>query len=843
MKNIKTVKENKNIVKRDEFFKKMELMFEHKSKLSAMVDSSVINHYKEVYFYLFEKIQSGALPSHSDYFCSNELAENIYKKKYYLKDLKNTQVIEEKAEDVFMRLAAYIASVEPTPKLREKYAEEFYLDLYEGYYLPGGRVIAGAGDLYRLKTLANCFVSTISEDSIEGIYKAAYEAARTYSYGGGIGIDISQLRPKNSKVHNAADNSTGAVSFMELYSMTTGLIGQSGRRGALMLTIDVKHPDIIDFIQVKKDPNWVTKQIMDRLKYSGMFNEAQLKEAQKNVIENTQVRFANISIKVSDEFMAAVEEQNLYGKDKILVYKKKTKSGPVLGRSTDNYNYAYGISEKNLKDYELMEKFNAIDDLNDYLITNNFHQISLESLKDVTNRDFNGDFILSSDSSKYDVAIRFSGDFMTYYHSKSVGELKKLYKARDIWNAFIEGNYKTAEPGLIFWSEMTKYSPSNYVGRPIACTNPCGEVPLEDGGACNLGSINLSRMVKNGYTSEARVDWDLLAKTSSNVTRFLDNVVWWNETLNALEKQRDSAHTTRRIGVGVMGIADLFNQLGMEYDCDEALILLEKIMNHIAQNSYMASSLISKEKGPAPCYDYNKYKENPFFKEVIREDVKDLIHKHGIRNIAILSIAPTGTISNAICGFKRGDKNYIGVSGGIEPVFALYYNRRSENLNRSFKVFHSTAQAYIDMKGLNEKMENVQTEEELRKVIPAHFFRTAHYITADMRVKLQGVAQKYVDHSISSTVNLSEDIDPEVISEIYLKAWKNKLKGITVYRDGSRFPILSVEGKETEFQKFKFKKFKVKDGDEERIVSGDEILVTSQGRLTTIYHNKIQGTL
>lgn len=833
---------NESKMKRDKFFQKMELMFEHKSKLLKLVDSKRIENYKETYFYLFEKIESGKLPVHPDYFGGNVLAENIYRRKYFLKGIDSSDIIEEKAEDVYMRLAAYMASIEETQSDREKFAEKFYLDLYNGHYLPGGRVLAGAGDLYRLKTLANCFVSLIEGDNLESIYKSAYEAARTYSYGGGIGIDISQLRPKGAKVHNAADNSTGAVSFMELYSLTTGLIGQSGRRGALMLTIDVKHPDVIDFINVKKDSNWVTNQIMDRLKMSGQFDEEQLETAQRNIIENTQVRFANISIKVSNEFMSAVEEQNLYGKSKILVYKKNSKGGKVEGKSADDDNYSYGISNMEIKDYELFEKFNTIDELNAFLIENDIAQISKEKLDDVSNRDFYGHLILESDDKDYDFAIKYSGDFMTYYNSRSSGEIKEILKARDVWNAFVEGNYKTAEPGLIFWSQMSKYSPSNYVGRPISCTNPCGEVPLEDGGACNLGSVNLSRMVKNGYTSEAKIDWDLISKTTENLTRFLDNVVWWNETLNALEKQRDSAHITRRLGLGVMGIADMFNQLGMEYDSDEALVVLEKVMDKIAQSAYRTSALLAKEKGAAPCFDWESYKQNPFFKEIINEDVKDLIEKHGIRNIAILSIAPTGTISNAITGFRTEKKNYIGVSGGIEPIFALYYQRRSEQMNQGavYNVFHNTVQAYIDVKGLTEKAAGAN-QEQLKAILPKEFFRTAHYITPDMRVKIQGIAQKYIDHSISSTVNLSEDIDPETISEIYLNAWKNGLKGITVYRDGSRFPILSVEGEETDFQRFKKKKFNIKIGEQTHNVNGNEVMVTSSGRLTTIYHGQKSG--
>lgn len=840
----KTMVQTKSEVKGDEFFKKIECMFSHKSKLSKIIDPQVIVNYKETFFYLFEKIQSGELPCMKDYFSGNVLAENIFKNKYYLKDLSNKH-IEERAEDVFLRIASYVAAVEETQELREEYAEIFYRDLFEGYYLPGGRVLAGAGDLFRIKTLANCFVSVIGEDSLEGIYKAAYEAARTYSYGGGIGIDISQLRPKDARVHNAADQSTGAVSFMELYSLTTGLIGQSGRRGALMLTIDVKHPDVLDFVNVKNDPSWTTNQIMSRIKAIDTLGIDELEKIQNEIVENVQVRFANISIKTSDEFMNSVEEQNLYGKSKILVYKKKQKGGAVQGRSSDDYNYSYGISDKKLTDYELLEKFSNVEELNEYLLDEHLALVKKEQLDDVSKRDFYGDFVIESASLDYDLAIKYSGDFLTYFKSGSVGEIKELHKARDVWNEFVEGNYKTAEPGLIFWSQMSKYSPSNYVGRPIACTNPCGEVPLEDGGACNLGSINLSRMVKNGFTNEARVDWDLLAKSTGNVVRFLDNVVWWNETLNALDKQKESAHDTRRLGVGVMGIADMFYQLGIAYDSEEGLDLLEKVLNHMTQNAYRTSANLAKEKGTAPCYDAKGYLKNPFYVEVLDEDVKELIKKNGVRNIAIMSIAPTGTISNAICGMRIGDKNYMGISGGIEPVFALYYTRRSEQMNQGavYKIFHNTVQAYIDMKGLNEQVQGIEDEESLKKILPAHFFRTAHNVSPDMRVKFQGRAQRLIDHSISSTVNLTEDINPEIISDIYLKSWKEGLKGITIYRDGSRYPILSVAGEETDFQRFKDKKFIIKDGEHMKEVYGNEVLVMPSGKLSTVYHTQKKGGL
>ena len=363
----------------NEFFRRMNEMFEYKSKLSSLVGPEVMKAYKDTYFYLFDLMQKKEIPVLDDFFSGNTLAQHIYKNKYFLKDL-NANHIETKPEDVYMRLAAFMASIEENTHKREEVAKKFYLDLFEGYYLPGGRVITGSGDLYRLKTLANCFVSLIEDDSLEGIYKTSYEAARTYSYGGGIGIDISQLRPKDSKVHNAADSSTGAVSFMELYSLTTGLIGQAGRRGALMLTIDCKHPDVLDFVKVKDNPNWTTNTIMDRLKMSNLFNEVQLADVQKNIVENTQVRFANISIKASDEFMSAVDEQNKFGKNKIVVY-KKPKTGPQPALSSDDVNYAYGMSKKDVSTYELVGAFDSMDLANSDISNLGFNSITTEKLE------------------------------------------------------------------------------------------------------------------------------------------------------------------------------------------------------------------------------------------------------------------------------------------------------------------------------------------------------------------------------------------------------------------------------------------------------------------------------
>ncbi len=815
-------------------------MFKYEGKFTKHTGKKNLKTYQNLYLMLRKKQNSRELPVHpeNNYLGGNDLAKNIYEKKYFVKDLDN-KLLEHSPEDLFTRVAAFIGAIETDPKKGEEWATKFYEYLYQGYFVPGGRVLAGAGDLFRLKTLSNCFVTQIEKDNIESIYNSAYECARTYSYGGGIGVDVSPLRPKDSIVHNAADSSTGAVSFMDLFSLTTGLIGQSGRRGALMLTIDVKHPDILEFIRVKKIPNWVTKQIIEQLKWADKFSADELKEIEKQVMENTQIRFANISIKVSDEFMQAVDEQNRLGKNKILVYKKFNKAVLDEAKQDKGYHYSYEIPAKNLDEYENWQAFENISVLNDFLYKN-FELILTENdLRDPARRDVYGDVVLPLESEPYDLAVRFSGDFMLYFGSEPTGEIRRLIKAREVWDAFIEGNYKTAEPGIIFWSRMSKYSPSNYVGRPISCTNPCAEVPLEKGGACNLASINLSRLVRNGFTKSAEIDWETMKSVTKAAIRFLDNVVSWNELLNPLDKQKEAAKETRRLGLGTMGAADMLNQLGIGYDSPEGIELVEKAMRLIADTAYQASAELSEEKGPSPIFDYEKYAQGPFFKESLSTETRAMVKEKGLRNIALLAIAPTGSISNIVLSFINGTKNYVGVSSGVEPIFALFYTRRTESLgNKFYKVFHSTVQAYVDLHELNEQVENAQTEAELTDYLPPHFFRSAHHIDADKRIEIQGRCQKYVDHSISSTVNLPETIEPEVISSIYLNAWKRGLKGITVYRDGSRYPILSVEGEETEFQRMKNKLYKIllENDDDEVTLKGDDIIVTPDEKLTTVYH-------
>ncbi|MCS7122585.1 MAG: adenosylcobalamin-dependent ribonucleoside-diphosphate reductase [Candidatus Micrarchaeota archaeon] len=753
----------------------------------------------------------------------NDLSLTIFSGKYYLKDLKGNP-LEYHPEDVYRRVAAFVASVERDNEMY--YAQKFFELMREGLFIPGGRVLAGAGDLYRLKTLANCFVSIIEDDSIESIYKAAYEAARTYSYGGGIGIDISVLRPAGAVVHNASNTSTGSVSFMQLYSLTTGLIGQEGRRGALMLTIDVKHPDIINFIRVKSEPNYDTKMAADLIRKDLNLDDIAYRKVMKRIIENFQVRYANISIKFNDEFFSALEEQNKYP-NKILVYKVQDYYVPNYTQDYKNVHYSYGIPSKDISKYSLVGVYNSLEELKGIGI-----EIDESSFRDIWKRDVFGDYVVKRDAEVY--AVREAGDFLTVFASREVGEIRKMYKARDIWNLFVIGNYNFAEPGLIFWSKMTKYSNSNYIGRSIIGTNPCSEVPLEDGGACNLGSINLVRFVREPFTERAYIDYPALDEAIKYIVRFMDNVVEWNIMLHPLEKQRKASKETRRVGIGIMGMADMFMALQIDYDSERAIQVLEEVMSFIANRSYYWSSELAKERGSFPLFS-EAILESPFIKEVIDEKVKQKIRKDGLRNVALLSIAPTGTISNIVIGFVDENRVYTGVSGGIEPVFSLFYTRYSENLKRTFYVFHPTVKYWLDRNGIDTN--KIENEEQIYRILPDYMKRTAHNIDWKMRVKIQSIAQRYIDHSISSTINLPEDIDPETISEIYLEAWRQGLKGVTIYREGSRFAILNTGKNREDLDEYKNKKFIVNTIDGKREVNGLEVYIGDDGKLHTVYHD------
>lgn len=568
-------------------------------------------------------------------FHGDELRARVFYEKYALRDLSG-RIVERIPDQMWRRVAREISTPEKTQKLKEEWEDNFYWLLSDFRFIPGGRILFGAGQKRRA-TLLNCYFMPIKSDSIEGIFEWCKEAARTYSFGGGVGTDISILRPKGAPVNNSAIYSTGAVSFMELLSTTTGTIGQAGRRGALMITIDVSHPDVLDFVEVKNDPS------------------------------RSKVKFANISVKVSDEFMKAVEE--------------------------------------------------------------------------------NEEFELKFENEKVKVS--------------------KKIRARELWEKIIKSAWASAEPGVIFWDAVKKYSPTEYNGMDINGVNPCSEQALEDYGNCCLGNINLSQFIKNEFTQGASIDWDNLEKGFRYAVRFLDNILDYNMHKHPLRFQTQSSTRSRRIGVGFTGYGDMLVKLNIKYDTPEAVEFADKMFEHIKNIVYEASSDLAAEKGSFPAFDLETHLSMPFLKS-INERVIDKIKTQGLRNACILTVPPVGSGSVL-----------AGTSSGIEPIFALSYYRRSKSLSKEeFKVYHPLVGEYINMFGIKDEIELPPT------------FVTSHDIEPEMRVRTQAAIQKHIDSCISSTVNLPTDITIEGVEKIYFLAWKLGCKGITVYREGSREGIL-----------------------------------------------------
>lgn len=569
-----------------------------------------------------------------DFFHGDEIRARVFYEKYALKDEKGN-VLEKLPTQMWDRIANTLAAVETEESKRSEWHDKFVWLLENFRFVPGGRIMFGAG-ARRRATLLNCYVIAVKDDSLESIFDWCKEAARTYALGGGVGTDISVLRPKGTPVNNSAVFSSGAVSFMEIMSETTHTIGQNGRRGALMITISVDHPDVLDFIKVKQNLG--------------------------------KVRYANVSIRITDEFMRAVEADT---------------------------------------------------------------------------------------------------DFTLRFENKKVGKVEKKIRARALWNELIHSARDWAEPGLIFWDTVKKYSPSEYNGMEVITTNPCSEQPLQNMGACDLGSMNLSAFVLDAFTDNARVDWASLEKATRYAMHFLDNVLDYNADKHPLAAQADAVSSSRRTGLGVTGLADMLAKLKIKYDSEEALQFVDKLFLAMENTAYDESAEMAKEKGPFPLFDKEKHLSMPFI-QTLNEGLRQKIAANGLRNVALLTIPPVGSGSVL-----------AGTSSGIEPIFAFGYTRRSESLSKEyFKVYHPLVLDYMQIAGLKDDAK-----------LP-DFFVPAHMIKPEFRVQLQGIIQKHIDSAISSTVNLPENTTVEQVGDIYMMAWKAGCKGITVYREGSREGIL-----------------------------------------------------
>lgn len=546
----------------------------------------------------------------------------------------------------------------------------------EKKFLFGGRILSNRGLHKKGKkiTYSNCYVLAEPEDNIESIFECAGKLARTFSYGGGCGVDLSKLAPRGATVNNAAKETSGAVSFMDLYSMVTGLIGQGGRRGALMLSIDCSHPDLEEFIGIKSDLDRVTK--------------------------------ANISVKMSDEFMKAI---------------------------------------MNNEDYTL--KFTRVE----------------------------------------------TGE-----------EIIKTVNAKNVFHKLCEMNWNMAEPGILFWDNITGYNLlSNTEEFRYAGTNPCAEEPLPAGGSCLLGSINLNAFADKKTKTFNFGDFKNTVKIS---VKALNDVLDEGLPLHPLKEQRDSVRDWRQIGLGVMGIADMLINLGIIYGSQESIELCDKIAYTMANTAIKTSARLAKEKGCFPKCNINEVISTQFFLNNTDEKTKDLVVEYGLRNSQILTIAPTGSISTM-----------LQISGGIEPIFANYYTRRTESLHNEtveYKVYTSIVKEYMDAHNISDD-----------KYLP-EFFITSQNLDYKNRVDMQSTWQKHIDASISSTVNLPHETTIEQVEELYTYAWQKGLKGITIYRDGcKRSGILTTDNTVTDDKPTQLSR-----GD---IIQVDDDVVGKKRKLTT----------
>lgn len=526
-------------------------------------------------------------------------------------------------------------------------------------FLFGGRILSNRGLQKQGKkvTYSNCYVLDAPKDNLESIFETASKLARTFSYGGGVGIDLGNLRPKGTPVNNTAKETTGAVSFMDLYSMTTGLIGQNGRRGALMISMPIHHPDIEEFIDVKTDLDKVTK--------------------------------ANISVRITNEFMRAV----------------------ILNESYDLWFY---------------------DEANDKNII-------------------------------------------------------KTVNARELFMKLCRNNWDYAEPGILYWDEINSNNLlSEYINNcefEYAGTNPCAEEPLPAGGSCLLGSINLSAHVTKGPNDAWFIDLPLLEDTVRKAVIALDEVLDEGLPLHPLDIQRQTVADWRQIGLGIMGFGDLLYKLEIAYGSEESIEIIDMIGSTIKRIALETSMLLAKEHGPFPKWNTDYVMNSNYLADIADKTLLDDIRKYGLRHSQLLTIAPTGTLSTM-----------LGISGGVEPLFALQFWRKTETLHDEDRYYQVTVPVVQEMLG-DWASSTIGTDEQVP--LPDYMV-TSHDISPIARVKVQGAWQNYIDASISSTVNLKEGATVEDVFDVYMEAWEQGCKGITVYRDNCKRSGILMTSKDDE---------------------------------------------
>ncbi|TXD84109.1 adenosylcobalamin-dependent ribonucleoside-diphosphate reductase [Subsaximicrobium wynnwilliamsii] len=647
--------------------------------------------------------QEQAFQASLNYFKGDDLAARVWVNKYALKD-SDGHVYEKTPDDMHKRIAKEVARIEK--KYPNPMTEDEVFDLIKNfkYIVPQGSPMAGIGNPFQVGSLSNCFVigNDGNSDSYGGIMKIDQEQVQLMKRRGGVGHDLSHIRPKGSGVKNSALTSTGLVPFMERYSNSTREVAQDGRRGALMLSVSINHPDAEDFIDAK--------------------------------MEQGKVTGANVSVRIDDKFMTAVKNDTPY-----------TQTYPIF-----------------------------------------------------------------SDNPKF----------------------SKEIQANTLWKKIVHNAWKSAEPGILFWDTVINESvPDCYadLGYKTVSTNPCGEIPLCPYDSCRLLAINLFSYVEEPFTAKAHFNYELFKKHINAAQRIMDDIIDLelekidkilekinadpeNEDVKAVERNlwlniRKKAGEGRRTGIGITAEGDMLAGLGITYGSKEGIDFSVDIHKRIALATYRASVETAKERGAFGIFDAEREKNNPFIlrlKEADEELYYDML-EHGRRNIALLTIAPTGTTSLM-----------TQTSSGIEPVFLpVYKRRRKVNPNdknsrvdfvdevgdswEEYVVFHQRFKEWMKINGhdTDKKYEQVELD-KLIKISP-YYKATSNDVDWMSKVKMQGAVQKWIDHSISVTINLPNDASEELVGKLYLEAWEAGCKGVTVYRDGSRSGVLiSNEEKKTE---------------------------------------------
>ena len=628
------------------------------------------------------------------YFGGDELAARVWVNKYAMKDSFGN-IYEKSPEDMHWRIANEVARMEQKYKNPISAQEIFGLLDHFRYIIPAGSPMTGIGNNYQIASLSNCFVIGLDgdADSYGAILRIDEEQVQLMKRRGGVGHDLSHVRPKGSPVNNSALTSTGLVPFMERYSNSTREVAQDGRRGALMLSVSIKHPDAEAFVDAK--------------------------------MEEGKVTGANVSVKITDSFMEAA----------------------------------------------------------------------------VNDRPFVQQFPIDAERPVY----------------------KKEISARKLWEKIVHNAWKSAEPGVLFWDTIIRESlPDCYadLGFRTVSTNPCGEIPLCPYDSCRLLSINLYSYVKNPFTEEATFDFDLFRKHALLAQRLMDDIVDLEmEKIDRImekiksdpqndevkhaeyhlwEKIKEKSGKGRRTGVGITAEGDMIAAMGLRYGTEEATKFSVEVHKTLALSAYRSSVTMAQERGAFSIFEAERERNNPFvlrIKEADPQLYSDMM-KHGRRNIACLTIAPTGTTSLM-----------TQTTSGIEPVFLPVYTRRRkvnpndtevhvdyvDEVGDSFEeyiVYHKKFLEWMKINGLDTTKKYTQAEiNDLVKRSP-YYKATANDVDWLMKVRMQGAIQKWVDHSISVTVNLPNNVDEALVNKLYVEAWRSGCKGCTIYRDGSRSGVM-----------------------------------------------------